>query len=187
MNIRIQFTRKVLRESLISLMKEKSIPGISVREICEHAGLSRSTFYTYYKDQYDLLREMEEQTFIEADKILQPHLNSVKKSNGLKITAVLEDALQFIANNSNSIQVLLGKNGDSAFQKKFFRDSIKLTRQFTAAAGIKALEGKASEYGFIFLVGGLLSLIQEWLNNGMDMPAPEMAKMIAKLTRDALC
>jgi hypothetical protein len=31
-----------------------------------------------------------------------------------------------------------------------------------------------------------MSLVQEWLKNGMDVPAPELAKILAKLTRDAL-
>jgi hypothetical protein len=32
----------------------------------------------------------------------------------------------------------------------------------------------------------MLSLVQEWLKNGMDTPAPEMAKIIAKFTQAAL-
>ena len=34
-DIRVQFTRKVLRESLVSLMKTKSILNIAVKDICE--------------------------------------------------------------------------------------------------------------------------------------------------------
>jgi AcrR family transcriptional regulator len=185
-DIRVQFTQKVLQESLVALMKVKPILSITTKEICDAAGLSRSTFYTYYNNQYDLLRKIEEQTFIEMDKILQPHLNSAKKASGLKITTVLEDTLQFVANNSNSIQVLLSKNGDSDFQKKFFHKSIEHTRRFTTAVGVKPPEGQTSEYGSVFVVGGLLTLVQEWLNNGMDMPVPELAKMLACLTREVL-
>jgi AcrR family transcriptional regulator len=50
-------------------MKEKSILDITIKEICEVAGLSSSTFYTYYNDQYDLLRQMEEEMLVETDKI----------------------------------------------------------------------------------------------------------------------
>ncbi|MHB9291963.1 hypothetical protein Holit_01051 [Hollandina sp. SP2] len=183
-DIRIRFTRKTLQESLVGLMKEKSILDITIREICERAGLSRSTFYTYYNDQYDLLRQIEEETFIEIDKISQSYLSEVKKLNESKTTVVLEDMLQFIVDSGNSIQVLLSENGDSAFQKKFFRNSVELTQRFATATGIKALDGRAAKYGSVFLVGGLLMLVQEWLNNGMDTPVPELAKMLAKLTRE---
>jgi hypothetical protein len=36
------------------------------------------------------------------------------------------------------------------------------------------------------LAGGILSLVQEWLQNGMDTPVPDLAKMLARLIRDAL-
>jgi hypothetical protein len=36
------------------------------------------------------------------------------------------------------------------------------------------------------VVGGTLTLVQEWLKNGMDTPVPELAKILAKLAEDAL-
>ena len=79
----------------------------------------------------------------------------------------------------------MSKNGDSAFQKKFFRRSVEIARQFMTTAG-KAPEGKADEYYYVFLTGGMLMLIQEWLKNDMDTPIPELAEMLAKLAREVL-
>jgi AcrR family transcriptional regulator len=184
-DIRIRFTRKVLRESLIALMKEKSILNITIKEICDRAGLSRSTFYTYYDDQYDLLRQIEDDTFIEARKVMQPHMDLVRKSGKVNAAVVFQDLLQYIAGNSNSIQVLLSENGDSAFQKRFFRDGIAEIHQFAESAGRK--EGKKIvEYGSFFFIGGMLALVQEWLKNGMDTPVPELAKIIAGFTPGTL-
>ena len=72
-DIRVQFTRKVLRESLVSLMKTKSILNIAVKDICEAAGVSRTTFYTYYKDQYDLLGQLEEEIVAEFDNLVMQY------------------------------------------------------------------------------------------------------------------
>ena len=47
-------TEKLIKETFIALYREKDIPHISVRELCEKAGINRSTFYTYYMDIYDL-------------------------------------------------------------------------------------------------------------------------------------
>jgi AcrR family transcriptional regulator len=185
-DIRVRFTKKVLEESLVSLMKEKSILDISIKEICERAGLSRSTFYMYYNNQYGLLRQIEEETFIEAKKILQSYISVVRKSNGRETIALVQDILQFIADNSNSIQVLLSENGDRAFQTRFFRRSIETTRHFMEAVDVKPQDKSEEEYSFAFLVGGIISLVQAWLKNGMDTPAPELAKMLTRLTREAL-
>jgi AcrR family transcriptional regulator len=184
--IRVQVTRKVLQDSLIRLMETKPILNITNREICESAGISRTTFYHYYKDQYDLLRQIEEQTFIEADKIIQRHTKEAIKTGSRGVAVILQDILQFIANNSNSIQVLLSENGDSAFQKKFFRNGIEGIRHFTEAIGVKSQNKEMVKYSFFFVIGGMLTLVQEWLKNGMDTPVPEMTKMLVRLTREVL-
>lgn len=54
---RKRYTRKVLKESLISLLKDKPISSVTVKEICELADINRSTFYTHYNDQFDLLEK----------------------------------------------------------------------------------------------------------------------------------
>jgi AcrR family transcriptional regulator len=185
-NIRVRFTQKTLQDSLVTLMKETSIMNISTRDICETAGISRSTFYTYYDDQYDLLRQMEKETIVEMEKIVQPYISGARKSSSQTITALLQDILRYIINNNNSIQVLLSENGDSAFQKKFFRNGIEYTWHIIEAVGIKAPDEKVAKYAFAFLVGGFLTLVQEWLKSGMDTPAPDLAKMLVKLMREAL-
>jgi sulfur relay (sulfurtransferase) DsrC/TusE family protein len=63
------------------------------------------------------------------------------------ITQMAEGFLRYIADNKDSIQVLISENGGSNFQKKHF------------------------------------GLVQEWLKNNMDIPLPEMVKMMVKLTK----
>ena len=138
-DIRIRFTRKVLQDSFLALMKEKSVIDITVKEICEAAGIYRPTFYTYYKDQYDLLWQIEEQTLIEAEKIIFSPIETAEKSGGLKVAVILKGLLRYIANNSNSIRVLLSENGGRDFQKKFFRRGAgNIRRLMEEAAGVKS-------------------------------------------------
>jgi AcrR family transcriptional regulator len=189
MDFRVQITYRVLQESLLTLMKEKSILDISIKDICELAGLSRSTFYIYYKNQYDILRKIEDQTLIESDKIIQRYARTaIKSSDQDAVVIIIEDILQDIASNSNSIQVLLSENGDHNFQKKYFHHSIEIMRRFTEATGIKnnPEDKKAAKYDFVFVIGGMLTLVQEWLKNNMDTPVPQMAKIVARLTRGTL-
>lgn len=57
-DLRITKTRKVLFETLINLMKEKSFEEIKVSDICKEALINRSTFYSHYNDKYDLFLEL---------------------------------------------------------------------------------------------------------------------------------
>jgi AcrR family transcriptional regulator len=56
---RIRKTRAALKKSLTTLMQQKQIKDISVRELTELADVNRGTFYLHYKDVFDLLEQSE--------------------------------------------------------------------------------------------------------------------------------
>lgn len=48
-------TALMMDRALINLLEEKGLEYISVKEICEKAGVNRSTFYLHYETIGDLL------------------------------------------------------------------------------------------------------------------------------------
>lgn len=50
-------TAKKMNLALISLLKKKPFEYITISELCEKAGVNRSTFYLHYENTYDLLDE----------------------------------------------------------------------------------------------------------------------------------
>src|SRR5699024_7255782 len=66
---RVRKTKKQLRMALTTLMMEKSVGEITVREIAELADVNRGTFYAHYKDVYDLLTQLEETIFVRLEEI----------------------------------------------------------------------------------------------------------------------
>ena len=50
-------TAAKMNRALLSLLERKEFKDISIMEICEEAGVNRSTFYAHYENTYDLLRE----------------------------------------------------------------------------------------------------------------------------------
>ncbi|MDR1585993.1 MAG: TetR/AcrR family transcriptional regulator [Treponema sp.] len=186
-DLRIRVTKQVLKDSLIGLMETKSILDISIKQICEAAGISRSTFYTYYKDQYDLLEQIEEETLIEFDKLLKNYepINEMPKAR--ELTAMTQDVLLYIAGNSNSVQVLLSENGESSFQRKiiwFFTDLMQ--RYYLKSQSVSLLDERMLKYYSVFVRDGAIGILQEWFKNGMDLSVADMAKVFSKLVRGAL-
>ena len=49
-----------LDEALIELLEEKDLEYITVKEICQRAGVNRSTFYLHYETVADLVNETAE-------------------------------------------------------------------------------------------------------------------------------
>jgi AcrR family transcriptional regulator len=184
-DIRIRFTKKTLREALLDLMKVSPVQNIPVKEICGKAGVSRSTFYIYYNNQYDLLREIEEEALVDIKKITEKY-QDVKKFASINQERIelIQNLLDYITGNNNSIQVLLSENGDTGFQIRFFNHCLKLTQHLIKSKEAGTVDEYTIKYASVFMIGGCLSLTHEWLKNGMDIPASEMAKLMAKLVRD---
>jgi AcrR family transcriptional regulator len=55
---RILRTRRLLQESLCTLLKHKPLDEISVHDIAEAATVNRATFYDHYRDKFALLECM---------------------------------------------------------------------------------------------------------------------------------
>jgi len=176
-NRKIRYTKMVIHESLMELMKEKSILSVSVKDICDRADISRSTFYDHYKDQYDLLKQIEDETLGYFEDMLN---NYKDKQTKKETTQMVEEMLTYIANNGKTIHVLLSENGDIGFQKKLLYHFImhnQITKYFS-----EKLNDETKPYYTVFLVHGALGLIQHWLKNNLAMPIPQLTKILMKWT-----
>ena len=67
---RIRRTRRELENALIRLLKEKNIQSISVKELCEEADVTRSTFYQHYSNPYDMLTEIQDRIMDQVQEII---------------------------------------------------------------------------------------------------------------------
>ena len=55
---RVRYTQRVIKGAFLSLLREKPVNKITVKEVCELAELNRATFYAHYSDVYDLLHHV---------------------------------------------------------------------------------------------------------------------------------
>jgi hypothetical protein len=93
--------------------------------------------------------------------------------------------LQYIADNSNSLRILLSENGDPGFQKLFFQQFIFKARKILHDTFEDPGETYIHEGYSVFVVHGAVGLLQYWLKNNMHIPIPILAKMVVKLTQAA--
>lgn len=63
-------TRMNIYNAFITLRKKKSLEKLTIRELCDTAGINRSTFYAYYHDIYDLSDKIEDDVVSEVLKRL---------------------------------------------------------------------------------------------------------------------
>lgn len=61
MDLRIEKTERGIKNAFIELRSKKPLEKITVRELCERAYIHKSTFYSHYKDIYDLSDSLEDE------------------------------------------------------------------------------------------------------------------------------
>ncbi len=164
-NQRIRLSRQMLRDSLTMLLQTKSIHTISVREICEGAEINRTTFYKYYGDQYDLLRDMEDHVLTQIEGYLGSD-DTLAGDDSQKLSRTLA----FIDENLDLCRILCNNNVDPEFPKKLF--SLPPIRHLLEQQLTDTGADNKSGYVFDFIVNGGFSIIRSWMNKE-DRESPE--------------
>ena len=79
---RVRYTVHMIQNVFLELLKEKPVAKITVKEICEHAEINRSTFYkqVYVLNDFSFSSIASENTKEEKKEILIKGLEIVKKS-----------------------------------------------------------------------------------------------------------
>ena len=172
---RIRKTKDVLKKSLITLMGEKSINSITVKELCEKADINRGTFYLHYKDVFHMLEEIEKELYEEFQDMILSHEISPDK---IETKPILEDIFTFIAQNSDFCIVVLCERGDMVFVKKIV--SIIYEKGYSDWSNIfKKNDKDLFDKYYSFILYGAIGLIDYWLKNGLK-ESPEYMAMLTE-------
>lgn len=170
---RVMLTRNLLKNALVQLMQEQHISKISVRALCEIAGINRSTFYMHYTDPYDLLNKVEQEVLDN----LKRYLYKEDFINNRTISVqILTKILYYGKDNSALFKALLNENCDYAFQK----DIMKLA-QFISAGSNPPLNERTQKYMETFGIMGCISVMQEWIQSNMEDTPEMMAEFIVQI------
>ena len=170
--------------ALISLLKKKPFEYITVSEICEMAGVNRSTFYLHYETIGDLLgettryllddflgyftadtksavenlknRNLDELVFT-SDKYLVPYLTYIQENKEVFRTALLH----------------IGALGFEDVYKRMFENIFApILNRFRYSTDIQ-------QYVMMYYLNGINAIVLEWLRNGCDKSIQEISDIIS--------
>ena len=182
---RTLLTYSLLRQAFTELLQQKPIQRITVKELCQKAGVNRSTFYAHYVDIYDLLAKLEEDMVEDFQRALEPLLSAGgEKGDSLEDAQQVEPSLlrimtgiyQCLKDNVDICTVTLGEHGDKAFALRI----LSLGWESCLAAYSNHLWGaspKQLEFFYAFVSNGHIGLLQKWQEEGMTTSVEEMARM----------
>lgn len=174
-NRRVRYTKMILRESLIELLKTKPINRITVTDICTHADLNRGTFYNYYCDAYDLLAQIEESFYNNLTKQLDRF-----KTDGISGT-ILTELLFTIEQNRDLCHVLFNIHADRTFLNRLLELMKPSAFVYWEAHNVNNLNESQMELLYSFFSNGAVGVLCRWIAGDLDVSIEYLAKTILAL------
>lgn len=87
-------TKEAIKKALITLSKDKPYTEISIRELCQKAGISRSSFYNNYSFFNDVIQEMSQEYMekLQGKKLTREFFDSLME-DGDELNLLLESGI----------------------------------------------------------------------------------------------
>lgn len=163
----------LLRKAFTSLLLQKPIRRITVRELCEQATVNRGTFYSHYTDLYDLLEQMEAEMLsdFEAALSLLLTLNPSKQS----LRKMTSGIFHCLKDNADLCAIAFSAHADTAFAQKLLRLGQEKYLKYYAGYFPNASEGQLL-YFYAFTSNGCIGILQQWFSQEMRTPVEEIAQ-----------
>lgn len=169
---RVQYTKRALRDALVRLMRKSHISKVSVKALCDAADVNRSTFYAHYRNQYDLLAQIEAEVLADLQTYLLEDMPRTRN-----IVKMLE-----YAQANADLFIMLLEESEGEFQRQIMELAQLVDRRMNNRAGASDQE----EYLYLFAVTGALGVLTQWLKKGTPQSPAEMSALLLKMIQSGI-
>ena len=176
-------TALLMNEALLILLEKKEYEFVTVKEICEKAGVNRSTFYLHYESLDDLLEE----TIANTNKKFQDAFNN-KTINPITLP---KEELFFLKEEELVPYLNFVKENKRIYKLMFkysyiFKGEVKLKEFYDDIVTIVfdkyGVTKQERDYVFAYYTSGVVAIIQKWLENDCIEDISFITNLIIKLS-----
>ncbi len=178
-----QRTAQRMDQALLELLERKDLEYITVKELCQTAGVHRSTFYLHYETVGDLLdectayvQEQCAQRFTPAHKDLVAHRLATAELGELNFITpeFLTPYFQFVRDNRRLFRVALDKPASLRAEGTF---AAMFENVFSPILSRFALPQEDQPYIIAFYIAGLMAIVSQWLKSDCADPIERVVRL----------
>jgi len=176
-NQRIMLTKRLIQEALLDMLQEKNIGEIYIRELCQKAGINRTTFYNHYKTQYDVMKEITENFLNDINRFLA----RIPESEGEDSSQHLISAFRYLEDHLLLSRTMLNNIIDPSFSRKLLSlPSIqKMVNRFP-----EDCDSHLKDLTTSYVLSGCYNLMKEWVNSDDRISIKEEVDIMRMLVRN---
>jgi len=158
-------TRRIIFETAMDLFAEKGYDGVTVDDICEKAGVAKSTFYNLFKSKDQIIVE----EFLKIDTYYQEILEKLKKKKKSHIDKMVE-----------FITLTLKYINDQGIE------TIKVTYHSQIGPSLKGSPVASPQRALYQIVEQIITEAQEAGEVRTDMSAASITQNLVRFTRGVI-
>ena len=165
-------TRQAILVAMVTCLESQGFNEITTTHLAQTAGISRSSFYTHYKDKYELIDSYQQGLFHKLEVIFNRY-DSNRQSYFLEIFELLY--------REKLLSALLTHNGTQEIQS-FLINKVRLLVENDLAErlGKEDLPPLEKEYRSIYFSHAFFGIVQAWINRGKEQSPQYMTDFLIK-------
>lgn len=173
---RVQKTKKLLSDALVSLILEKGYEEVSIQDILDRANVGRSTFYAHYENKEQLLLFGHE------------HLRNLALKEGSDQIDFLSFYRHLADKHELAAKLLSGGKSEEVVTRSLY-DILHhgISRLYGRPAAKSPAERAMLTLRTDAAAAALVRLMTSWVQSGMPYPPEAMAVESTDLTKRILC
>ncbi|MBI3167393.1 MAG: TetR/AcrR family transcriptional regulator [Chloroflexi bacterium] len=178
---RVRRTRRALRDALVVLILKKDYASISIKEVTALADTAYITFYRHYESLDQLLMEVLDEGLAE---LLTRIETLAKQSDTSDLETEGRLIFEYIAQKADLFRILFKSQSVAKARKKVIQNIAFIFQK--ACAPLSRLDNQVTiNLTSNHIATSLLSLIEWWLDNGMNPPPAKMGRVYKSLIIDS--
>lgn len=168
-NQRITITKRLLKENMLRLLKEKEMEKISVSELCREAGINRATFYRHYGIPRDVLMEIQMDFYHE----LRQTIPLPACAEDVKPT--IEKLCSFMADHMELLRIIIQSNSDADFAAFINELYLEIWAEIGQFGALRKLNHEDARMLTLYFAGGSYFVMRHWLLGNVRKSPEEIA------------
>ena len=165
------------------MLEKKPFAYVTIRELCEEAGVNRSTFYLHYENTVDLLKETTEHALnnfasyfsVDMESIHAKFLNTDLQDLNFINEKYLLPYLSFIKENQRLFMAVISQpmtfDTNTIFRRLFENVFVPILDKFRYPKD-------EQKYVMMFYLNGITAITTEWLKDGCQKRTEDIATII---------
>lgn len=168
-------TKRALIDAFVELYEHDPVDRITIGEITHRAGFNRGTFYTHFKDVYDILEQAEDLVLDEFERTC-----SGMMPGGLTTTGSQEffQVLVSVFNREETIISVVLRRGSWHFRHRLIE---RVRRHLLKGAPVPAEAAWRIDYALEYHINAIIDVLTYWDSQGQILPKEDLFALLIQL------